>query len=572
MKILKGLAVSEGIAIGKARIIEREKHKIERKLIEKSEVTKELERFNGDVKAALAEIDSLIDNYAASQEHKDILTTQKMILQDPEFVNRVGKQIRNELCSVEHAVSNYFTEVAGIFHKMNNDFYAQRVSDYEDVAYRLLSHTLKQRRSNLADLDENSVLFMENITPSFVTRVFAKRIQGLATVQGARNSHSSIIARSMQLPMLVGIPDLLREVKEGDQVILDGFSGDMLIDPTEEELQKYRKIYEQEKSYQSKLQKLIDLKAVTADGKKIKLLSNIEIPDELDQVVRLKSEGIGLFRTEFLFIDKNDLPDENEQYEIYQKIAAKIYPETVIIRTIDVGGDKLSSILNLRKETNPNLGCRGIRISFQNIAIFQQQIRAILRANQGNISIMFPMISDVDEVIKAKEIIAECCRELQSQKVECNENIRIGAMIEVPSAVITSDAIARECDFLSIGTNDLVQYTLAVDRDNEGVAQYYKTCHPSVLRSIKMTVENAHKAGIPVAVCGEMASNLKYVKLLIGLGVDELSVSPGRLLRVKDKILQTDYIAARKMIEKVLLESSSEQIKAIIRKDNEENI
>lgn len=565
MKILKGIPVSEGIAIGSARIIQTEKIEIKRKKIAPEEITKELEKFKSDVQDVLAEIDHLIENYSHNQEHKDILTTQKMILQDPEFLERVAKRIEEDLYSVEHAVSRYFAEVTNVFGKMENEYYAQRAADYEDVALRFLSHSLNQKKSRIFDLDKNSILIMENITPSFVTKVFEKNIQGLATTHGSRNSHSSIIARSMQLPMIVGVSDLLNEIEDGQEIILDGSAGVIIINPSKSELEKYQKLSQQLRDYRRKLNKLIDKKTLTKDGKPIKLMSNIEIPDELQQVIHYHSEGIGLFRTEFLFIDKNKLPSEAEQYQIYKDIAEKIAPETLIIRTIDVGGDKLSSILNLTHEENPNLGCRGIRISLENVEIFKQQIKAILRANrQGNIKIMFPMISDVAEIIEIKKILKQCRKELLQKNISCCDYINFGAMIEIPSAVITSDAIARECDFLSIGTNDLIQYTLAVDRDNEAVSQYYKPCHPSVIRSIKMTVDNAHKNNIPVAVCGEMASEVNFVKLLLGLGVDELSVSPGRLLQIKNAILNIDTQCAKDLAEKVLKEDSSEKIARII--------
>ena len=568
MNKIEGIAVSEGVALGISAIIEMEKLLIDRKSITPEEIESELERFEHDVHYVVREIENLTQNYSYNQEHRDILTTQKMILEDPELHRRISSQIRDDLFSLEYAISNYFTEIAKIFSNMDNEFFAQRVSDYEDVAYRLLSRTLKQRENIMAGLNGKSILIMKNITPSFVTRVFEKKVRGLVTDKGSRNSHSSIIARSMGLPMVVGVRDIISRIPSERKIILDGNKGLVIIDPTAKVMKEYETIYEAEQVKRHQLDKLIDVKSVTADGKSIKLMSNIEIPDELNQVIKYKSEGIGLFRTEFLFIDKNKLPSEEEQYQIYREIADKIYPEPVVIRTIDVGGDKLSSILNLSREENPNLGCRGIRISFENVQIFMQQIRAILRANsKGNVRIMFPMISDVNEIVRAGKIIAKCIDQLKKKDVKHGDKIEIGAMIEIPSAVFTSDAIAQVCDFLSIGTNDLVQYTLAVDRDNEAVSAYYKTCHPSVIRSIRMTVENAHKHGKRVAVCGEMASEPRYTKLLIGLGVDELSVSPGRLLPIKNEIVNCDSRKAKELADFSLRQDSSE---IIIKKLNKE--
>ncbi|MDO9577456.1 MAG: phosphoenolpyruvate--protein phosphotransferase [Candidatus Cloacimonadales bacterium] len=565
MKKIKGIPVSEGVALGISTVIEKDKLTIDRKSILPEEIESELERFEYDANFVIHEIEHLIENYTFNQEHKDILITQKMILQDPEFHKSVTQQITNNLSSLEHAISNYFTEITKIFSNMDNEFFAQRVSDYEDVAYRLLSRTLKQGEHILSELNEKSILIMKNITPSFVTKVFEKHVRGLVTEKGSRNSHSSIIARSMGLPMIAGVREIIENIPHGRKIIIDGNNGEIIIDPTNTVQKKFEAIFEKEQENRHKLDALIDVKSITADGKVVKLMSNIEIPDELNQVVKFHSEGIGLFRTEFLFIDKNKLPTEEEQYQIYKEIAEKISPEPLVIRTIDVGGDKLSSILNLGREENPNLGCRGIRISFENIQIFKQQFRAILRAyTKEYIRIMFPMISDVKEIVRAKKIIAQCMDQLTSKGIEFGNKLEIGAMIEIPSAVFTSDAIARACDFLSIGTNDLVQYTLAVDRDNESVSTYYKPSHPSVIRSIKMTVENAHKYGKRVAVCGEMASEIKYVKLLLGLGVDELSVSPGRLLKVKNEILKCDFQQAEKLAELALQLDSSEEISNLL--------
>ena len=538
VKRIKGISVSDGVAIGYARIVEKEHIHITTKKISKEDVNKELKRFHKGVNYVINELNSFIQDDSFSKENRDILTTHKMILKDPEFIKRIDKLITQKLFSFEHAVSTYFTEVANIFDAMENEYYSQRLTDFEDVAYRLLSHSLNKRKDVLSKLDDKSILIMKNITPSFVTKVFEKNIRGLCTEKGSKSSHSSIIARSMNLPMLVGISGLLDNINEDDQIIVDGNNGEIIISPSGKILTEYNEIYLQESQKREKLKKLIDVETITLDNKKIALMSNIEIPEEIDQVIKNRSYGIGLFRTEFLFMDTKKLPTEEEQYKIYKKIAETLAPAPVIIRTIDVGGDKLSSILNIAHEENPNLGFRGIRISLENIPIFRRQICAILRANtKGNVKLMFPMISGVEEILQVKKIIEECKNELKKKKITFYKDIEIGAMIEVPSAVITSDALARECDFLSIGTNDLVQYLLAVDRDNESISSYYKSCHPSVLKAIKQTVDNAHNNGIKVAICGEMASDIQFIKLLLGLGVDELSVSPGRILMTKNEII-----------------------------------
>jgi phosphotransferase system enzyme I (PtsI) len=553
MKVINGIPISDGIAIGRARLIKSHSLKINKLKIDQTEIEQELERFENNIQLVVAELDDLIKNFSQNQEHTDILSTQKLILQDPEFFKKVKGQIKENLHSLEHSVSNYYNEVKDIFHKMENEFYAQRLSDYEDVVNRLLRKSMGIQDHNFEEINENNICIMKNATPSEVTKLYARKIKGLLTEEGSRNSHAGIIARSLRLPMISGIQSITSEVIDDDEVIFDGKSGKVFLNPNQKTKNVYLKRYQTELSEYKDLEKLINLAAKTNDGKKIGLMSNIEIPEELDSVLKYKSEGIGLFRTEFLFIDKEQLPTEDLQTEIYQKIAFAVAPQPLTIRTIDVGGDKISSIINVAKEDNPNLGCRGIRISLENIDLFKQQLKAIIRANvKGNVRIMFPMISDVSEVITTKKILKECLVELQNSGFKPNENIQIGAMIEVPSAVITAEAIAAECDFLSIGTNDLTQYLLAVDRDNQAVARYYKPCHPSVLRSIKMTVESAHRFGIPVALCGEMAADERFIKLLIGLGVDELSVSPGLLLSTKREILNTDYQQAADLAEKAI--------------------
>ena len=565
MKKIKGNSVSTGVAIGNVKIIKKHELHIENKKIYNKEIESEISRFKESIDYVINELNKLIQDFTYSQENRDILESHKLILQDPEFINKISKLISDEHNSLELAINTYFNEAIDIFSGMSNKYLAHKVNDFEDVAYRLLSHIMDERKDILEDVDENSILIMENISPSFVTKVFEKQIQGLCTERGSRNSHSSIIARSMNLPMLVNTLGLLNNVKDGDKIIVDGNEGYAIISPTKKVLEKYDTIFKKEQNVQKRLLKLIEVEPISKDGKKIKLMSNIEIPQEIEHVKEYGSDGIGLFRTEFLFIDREDLPTEDEQYEIYKDIAQQCAPNPLVIRTIDVGGDKLSNILNITYEENPNLGCRGIRISLQNVPIFKQQIKAILRANiKGNIKIMFPMISSVEELLKVKEIIKVCSNELINTGIAFNDDMELGAMIEIPSAVITSDSIAGECDFLSIGTNDLIQYTLAVDRDNQSISEYYKPTHPSIIRSIKLTVDSAHKLGKKVAVCGEMASEKKYVKLLLALGVDELSVSPGRLLLIKKEIIDCNITEMKTKLDEILSCRTSKEVMKLI--------
>lgn len=561
MTRLSGIAVSGGIAIGKARILTRDKIVIENKRIKPDQIESELERFTASVKFVINEINLLIKDLSADDESADILKTHKLILEDPGFVENVRKLITEELHSLEHAVHKHFTNVIDLFNNMKNDYFAERSSDYEDVAYRLLNHIMQGEENVLDTLDEDSIVIANNITPSGVTKVYARNIRGICTEKGNKNSHSSIIARSMNLPYVARLSDLLEEVENDDEIILDGNKGEIIINPDKTSLEEYQEILSSQIKEQEELQKLIGVPVVTQDDQKIGLMCNIEIPEEASFVKKLAVKGIGLFRTEFLFIDRDELPREEEQCEIYQQIAEKVAPNPLVIRTIDVGGDKLSRVLNLESEINPNLGCRGIRISLQHIPIFKTQIRAILRASAGNnVRIMFPMISSCEEMIRIKQIVAECKQDLKQKGQDFDNNIKVGAMIEIPSAAITSDCLASECDFLSIGTNDLIQYTLAVDRDNQSVDKYYIPHHPSVLKLIKMTIENAHKQGIKVAVCGEMASQPRFIPLLLGMGIDELSVSPGLYLKIKKQIMNLKSSETKAWAEGVLQLSSVSEI------------
>ncbi len=407
---------------------------------------------------------------------------------------------------------------------------------------------------------------MESITPSEITKLFGKNIQGVCLAHGSPHSHSAIIARSMKLPMIVGLES--SKIIFDSEIIMDCFKGELIISPDSATQEKYRKKIVVEKEKNSKLNELINLESSTVDGKKIPLMCNIEIPEEIEMILENNCDGIGLFRTEFLFMDRKELPDEEEQYRIYKRMAEKCKNNSVVIRTIDVGGDKIAESMGGEVELNPNLGCRGIRISLQNQNFFKTQLKAIYRAALfGNIKIMFPMISSLDEIHKIKVIIERCKQEMNSAKISYNPNIPLGVMIEVPAAALSSDAIAAECDFLSIGTNDLIQYTLAVDRDNDAVAEYYNSFNPAIWQLIKLTVDNAHNNNVKVAVCGELASNTLFTELLLGLGVDELSVSPGKILEIKDIILKLDSEKIKKNSLEVLKLTSADQIKIKLLKE-----
>lgn len=561
MKILECRSAAEGIAIGKALIIEQEKFRIPKKKIAVHEAEIELKRFKICTDKFISDIDILMQDFEHSKENNDILETHKMILSDPELADKIAKLIKEDLYSLEHAVNEHFKEVVSFFQSMENEYYAMRSSDYKDVASGLLRRLLKNEDTRIENINHDSVLILRAVTPSLIIKMYQKGAAGIIVEKGSINSHSAILARSLAIPMAVNCPKILTEIKQNDAVILDSIDSKFIISPNKEYTEKYTNLLQDVNTQKEELKKIREIQSRTSDGKKIALMSNIEIPEEINSVLKNKSDGVGLFRTEFLFLGRSELPSEEEQMNIYLDIAEKIAPHPLIIRTVDIGGDKLSEILNVVHEDNPNLGCRGIRLSFANPKVFKTQIRAVLKANtKGNIKLMFPMISNVEEMIKAKKIVMICADELKLALP------KIGAMIEIPSAALTSQQIAKECDFLSIGTNDLIQYTLAADRDNELVADCYEPFHPAILNLIKLTVDNAHKENIEVAVCGELASNEDFLPLLVGFGVDELSVSPGRILQIKSNILSGDFQEAKEIAEKCLQAATTKEIKIIIKK------
>ena len=565
MKILHGIAISSGIGIGNAKIIHTEKFNYQKHSIKISDVDKEIFRFENSLQHVTSDIDKIIKKIAHTKNNKHILNTHKMMLEDPEFINRVKLLISKELMCLEQAIDHHFSEVVALFNKMDNQYMAERSNDYQDVADRLLAHITNQNDNYFDNLENNSVLFLNDISPSQITKLFDTKIAGIVSSKGSKTSHSSIIARSMNLPVVAGINNLFNIIKQDEIVIIDGYNGEIIIDPTKDILKNYQDKYDSDNQHKLELQEIINVETKTKDGKQIILKCNIEIPEEMEQVKQLNSDGIGLMRTEFLFIDRIDLPNEEEQFKIYKEIVETISPNQLIIRTIDVGGDKLSDVLNFTKESNPNLGCRGIRISLQYPDIFKIQIKAILRANNyGDIAIMFPMISNIIEIRKLKKLINESIIELKRDNMIFDDKIKIGIMIEIPSAAINSDILATECDFFSIGTNDLIQYTLAVDRGNELMIDYYHPTDPAVLKLIQMTIISGRKNNIPVSICGEMASEIDYLKLLIGLEIDELSVSPGKLLAVKKEILNINFEDAKTMAKNILQKSSYEMIKDLI--------
>ncbi len=538
MTILTGLSVAPGIAIGKAKIIKQKRLEIKKRDIEKEEVNKEIAKFEQVIQEVIKDTDNLIDEYSVNQANQEIFDSHKMILQDPEMKQEVINLIQENLIGLEQAIHHHFSKVSSYFESLDNDFFAQKAIDYTDVSNRILNILIGRKGFKQNRFDRDDIPLFYTTTPSQIIHLAREGVKGFYLEKGSETSHNSIIARSFDLTCIVGIPELFANIENNDLIILDGNEGKIIINPEPSILNQYRDKLQILNEHKEDLLSLIEITPEKILGKKINLEINIEVPEEVSHTATLSPDGIGLFRTEFLFMDKDTLPTEEEQYKIYKDMAEKMGNKPVVIRTFDLGGDKFSNIVTYAKEENPFLGNRGLRFSLSHPNIFRTQINAILRASiYGKIKIMFPMVMGVTDFLKAKKFVKKVMSNLINKGYEVDENIEIGIMIEIPSAAICSEQLAKEVDFFSIGTNDLIQYTLSVDRTNELLSDYYVPHHPAVLNLIKITAEAANKYNIPISVCGAMASTPKYIPLLIALGITTFSIAPSAFLDVKKRVL-----------------------------------
>ncbi|HOE90694.1 MAG TPA: phosphoenolpyruvate--protein phosphotransferase [Candidatus Cloacimonadota bacterium] len=536
MQTLVGIAVSSGIGIGQAIIISDKSIEIEKRHIDQAEIEKEQGRYISAIEAISKNIDEHLDQFIKAKEEREIFEAHKMILADPEIQKGVFDLIARELHNLEYALKIYFDKTISFFKEMKNVFYAERAGDYQDIYERLINHLQNKSSLIIDEMNQDSIVLMRDCPPSMIAELIKKKVQGLVLVKGNKTSHAVILARGMSLPVVTGI-QFNQKIKDGDDLILDAEQGIVFVNPDEKLLNKYHEQKAKENEEMANLKSISSLPTVTADGKVIQLMANIEMPEEMEIVNQNNADGIGLFRTEFLYMDRDSLPTENELFEFYKAVSEQAKEKPVIVRTIDVGGDKMAKWYPHLQEINPYLGCRGIRFSLTYPEIFKTQIRAILRAAEfGNLQIMFPLVSSVEEFRKAKDYVLECAAELQYK-----QEIRIGTMIEIPSAALIADQLAKESDFFSIGTNDLLQYTVAVDRNNETIAGLYNSYHPAFLKLIKMTAEAAKSNNIMIAVCGELAANESFIGLLLKFGVQELSVSTHSLLKTRRFISSINY-------------------------------
>ncbi|WP_026477767.1 phosphoenolpyruvate--protein phosphotransferase [Alkaliphilus transvaalensis] len=559
--MFRGTGASPGIAIGKAFLIEKEEIKIEQRSIQ--DIDFEINRFNTALEESKKQIEMI--RQKGSIEQKKILEAHIMILEDPELIKSVEAKIKTEKINVEAVLKEVLDMFINIFEGMDDEYMRERGADIRDVGQRLMSNLLGKEQVSLDSLVENVILVAHDITPSDTAQMNPNRVLGFLTDIGGRTSHSAIMARTMEIPAVVGLGDITDQVKTGDMLVLDGSQGKVFVNPDEEIIKAYLETQRKEQEEKEELRALIDSETITKDGKKVELGCNIGNPKDAKKASEKGAEGIGLYRTEFLYMDRDTLPNEEEQFNAYKEVLEIMGTSPVVIRTLDIGGDKELPYLKLPKEMNPFLGYRAIRICLDKKDIFKTQLRALLRASiYGNLKIMYPMISSVEEVREANDILEEVKAQLSREGIEISPSIEIGIMIEIPSAAVISDLLAKEVDFFSIGTNDLIQYTTAVDRMNEKISYLYNPFNPAVLRLIKSVIDNGHREGIWVGMCGEVAGDPRLIPILIGMGLDEFSMSAGALLAARKQIRTLSYQEGHELAQGVLKLSTAVEIEQYI--------
>jgi phosphoenolpyruvate-protein phosphotransferase (PTS system enzyme I) len=556
----QGAGVSPGLAHAVIHVVKDDLDDVVRYHIEPAQIANEIARFEAALVQTRVQILEMQQKIAEAIGTKDaaIFDAHLLVVEDRTLIDEVLRRLESERCNVEWVFQEVASNYAETLSKIDDPYLRERAVDMQDVTKRIVRNLQGKTPKALIGVAEPHILVAHNLTPSDTASMNPQLVRGIATDLGSRTSHTAIIARSLGIPAVVGLHDATEKLETGQRVLLDGYAGLVVVDPNAQTLAYYGEVELRKGLVAKELKQLRETSSTTADGRHIVLSANIELPNDVESVAENGAEGIGLYRTEFLFVNRDQLPTEDEQYETYRKVAERVKPDPLIIRTFDLGGDKLAvGTVELGDELNPFLGWRAIRFCLENIDIFKTQLRAIWRASAvGNVKVMFPMISGLEELRRAKEVLEECRREIGEKKVG---KMEVGAMIEIPSAAIQADALAREVDFFSIGTNDLIQYTIAVDRVNERIAHLYEPTHPAVLRLLKMIADAAHARKIWVGVCGEMARDVALIPLLIGLGMDELSVGSTSVPRVKMAVRSLAVPECQQLVAEALrLQTSSE--------------
>ncbi len=563
--MIKGIAASPGIAIGEIFIKKEDEAVIEKTKIKDAE--KEIKKLEEAVKQSKTELREIYEKTLKNigKEEAKIFEAHQLILEDPELLGKTKEMISKNKENAACALNKITEEFLSVFEAMGEGYLRERAADLKDVVERVSRKLVGVGGTDFNSIKERSIIVARDLTPSDTAQMDKEKVIGFVTETGGSTSHSAIMARTMEIPAVTGVSNIMGQVENGDLIVMDGTIGEICIRPDKKTLDTYEKRKTKYEETKRKLKTMIGKKTLTHDNHKVEISSNIGTPEDLEGVVLNDGEGIGLFRSEFLYMNRREAPGEEEQYEAYKKAAQTMEGKPVVIRTLDVGGDKEISYLSLPKEMNPFLGYRAIRVCLREVELFKTQLRALLRSSaHGNIKIMFPMISSIEEVRRAKSILKDCKEELRKEGARFDESIEVGIMIEIPAAALISDMLSKEVDFFSIGTNDLIQYTTAVDRMNNTISNLYTPYHPALLRLIKMVIDNGHKEGKWVGMCGESAGDFKLIPIWLGMGLDEFSMSAGSILRARWIINQLSKEMMEKEAEKVLGMLSSEEIESYL--------
>lgn len=567
---LQGIAVSPGIIIGKARLVDRSRVKIlYQYLISEKQVSQEVERFKQALNTTKEQIISLKKGMSDQiKEHAFILDTQLMIMDDGMLSDSTINTIVSEKMNAEWALKKSMQRIRHLFQQVDDGYIRERINDVEYVAERILRNLAGKEEESLSEIHERVIIVAHDLSPADTSQMNIGKVKGFITEVGGPTSHTAIMAQALEIPAVVGLESITQRVQDGVLLIVDGNAGEVIIEPDDDLIIAYQEKQLELERYRSSIERISHLPAETLDGYRIAVQANLELLEEVVPARDHGAEGIGLYRTEFLYLRKKGIPSEEELFEDYKELAEIVAPAPVTIRTLDIGGDKFASDLNLTREMNPALGLRAIRFCLREAKIFKSQLRAILRASaHGQVRLLFPMISGLQELLDTKKILKSVKRELDTKKIEYARDIKMGIMIEIPSAVAMADALAKHVDFFSIGTNDLIQYALAIDRGNEHVAYMYQPFHPAILRMIGNVVKVAKEAGIKVALCGEMAGDPLCVFILVGLGLDELSMNAQSIPMIKQIIRSISMEEARVDMEHIMqLETANEVRKFIVRR------
>ncbi len=564
MKQLRGIGVSPGIAIGKVFVLHSgESFNLPQRMVAPEQISNEIARFEEALTRTRTEILGIRRRLSnqIGRESSDIFTAHLLILEDRTLIEDVIEVIKEKKVAAEYAFATVIQRYFQAFSQINDEYLKERIADVRDVGRRLLGNLCGEEKKRLEQFPEKVIIVSHDLSPSDTASLDKAKVLAFVTEIGGPTSHTAILGRSLEIPAIVGIEKIINEVQNGDTIIVDGTHGTVCIEPDQQTIDNFHSVENRFLQLTGELDKLRELPTETLDGKRVTLAANIEFHHEIPSVISHGAEGVGLYRTEYFYMNRPNLPTEDEQYEAYKKVAEMMAPHTVVVRTLDLGGDKFASTLDIPHEMNPYLGWRAIRFCLTRTDIFKTQLRAILRASaHGNLKIMYPLISNVYEVRAAKEILNQAKAELESENKPFTKDIHVGAMIEIPSAALASDVLAQEVDFFSLGTNDLIQYVLAIDRMNEKIAYLYEPTHPAIVRLIDMVVRNGHAQNIWVGSCGEMSADPKIAILLLGLGIDEISASPVVLPKIKKAIRSIRYSEAREIAQKALTLQTGKEI------------